>query len=176
MKVFCIGFNKTGTTSLSKIFSNNNFLVAPQTPFECNTDSYIYGYPSTIIEMIKNDYFEYSFFQDVPFSLPNFYENLFDNFPNAKFILTVRDNENDWYDSLIRFHKKFANFKIQKKFNICTKGGFKKFRQTCMVHLNMIPTIMKCSPKLIINIYKMLKHFSLINRTSYSKSISRKKI
>lgn len=58
MKVFCIGFNKTGTTSLSKIFSNNNFLVAPQLPFECNTDSYIYGYPSTIIEMIKNDYLE----------------------------------------------------------------------------------------------------------------------
>ena len=29
-KVFCIGMNKTGTTTMSKIFKNLNFRVAPQ--------------------------------------------------------------------------------------------------------------------------------------------------
>lgn len=122
MKVFCIGFNKTGTTSLSSIFSNNSFLVAPQIPFEQNLYSYIYGNNSTIIEMIKNDYYEYSFFQDVPFSLPNLYVDLYQNFPNAKFILTVRDSEKIWYDSLVRFHKKFDNFKNPKNIQYIHKG------------------------------------------------------
>lgn len=128
MKVFCIGFNKTGTTSLSSIFSNNSFLVAPQSPFEYNTYSYIYGNSSTIIEMIKNDYFEYSFFQDVPFSFPNFYKDLHNNFPSAKFILTVRDNEKVWYDSLIRFHKKFTNFKNPKKIQYIYEGWIHKIQ------------------------------------------------
>lgn len=128
MKVFCIGFNKTGTTSLSEIFSNNLFLVSPQTPFEYNTYSYIYGNPLTIIEMIKNDYFEYSFFQDVPFSLPNFYEHLFTHFPSAKFILTVRDNENVWYQSLVRSHKRFPNFKNPKKIQYVYEGWTHKIQ------------------------------------------------
>ena len=106
MKVFCIGFNKTGTTSLSKIFENNKFLVAPQPPFEYNLESYFYGNYSTFIEMIKNDYYNYTLFQDVPFSFPNMYKILDENFPNSKFILTIRDNEDEWYKSLIRFHKK----------------------------------------------------------------------
>lgn len=116
MKVFCIGYNKTGTTSLSKIFENNNFSVAPQIPFEYNLESYFYGNYSTYINMIKNDYYDYSVFQDVPFSLPNFYEELDTEFKNSKFILTIRDTEHDWYDSLIRFYKKnFFNFNQPKK-------------------------------------------------------------
>jgi hypothetical protein len=60
--------------------------------------------------MIKKDYNENTFFQDVPFSLPNFYKVLDTEFENAKFILTVRNNENQWYESLIRFNKqKFNN-------------------------------------------------------------------
>jgi len=111
MKVFGIGFNKTGTSSLSQIFVNNNFKVAPQNPFEYNLESYFYKNYSTFTEMIKNDYYHYTLFQDVPFSFPNFYKFLDQEFPNSKFILTIRDNEDEWYQSLIRFYKKiFVNF------------------------------------------------------------------
>ena len=111
MKIFCIGYNKTGTTSLSRIMSNNNISVAPQTPFEYNLESYFYGNYDTFTNMIKEDYYDITFFQDVPFSLPNMYKFLDKEFPNSKFILTVRDNEDEWYDSLIRFYKKcFINF------------------------------------------------------------------
>ena len=111
MKIFCVGYNKTGTTSLSTIMSNNNIPVAPQKPFEYNLESYFHDNYSTFVKMIKNDYYEYSFFQDVPFSLPNFYKVLDKEFENAKFILTVRDTKDEWYTSLIRFYKKmFLNF------------------------------------------------------------------
>lgn len=111
MKIFGIGYNKTGTTSLCKIFENNNLLVAPQKPFEYNLESYFYDNYNTFTNMIKNDYYDFHLFQDVPFSLPNFYKILDKEFPNSKFILTVRDDENEWYESLIRFYKKsFINF------------------------------------------------------------------
>lgn len=116
MKIFCIGYNKTGTTSLSKIFENNNFLVAPQQPFEYNLESFFYGNYSTYINMIKNDYYDCNLFQDVPFSLPNFYKELDAEFKNSKFILTIRDSEEVWYNSLINFYKKiFINFNQPKK-------------------------------------------------------------
>jgi len=111
MKIFCIGYNKTGTTSLTKLMNENNIKTAPQTPFEFNLESYFYENYNTFTNMIKDDYYYYSFFQDVPFSLPKFYKFLDKEFENAKFILTVRDTEDEWYDSLIRFYKKmFLNF------------------------------------------------------------------
>jgi len=105
MKVFCIGYNKTGTTSLTKFMRLNEFLLAPQKPFEYNLNSYVYGNSSTFIKMIKNDYYLYNFFQDVPFSLPNFYKDLDREFENGKFILTVRNDVDQWYKSLISYHK-----------------------------------------------------------------------
>jgi len=116
MKIFCVGYNKTGTTSLSTIMSNNNISVAPQKPFEFNLESYFYDNYSTFTNMIKEDYYDINFFQDAPFSLPNMYKFLDKEFPNSKFILTIRDNENEWYDSLIRFYKQvFINFINPKK-------------------------------------------------------------
>ena len=45
-------------------------------------------------------------FQDVPFSLPFTFIPLAQKFPNAKFILTIRDSPEQWYNSLVKFHSK----------------------------------------------------------------------
>ncbi len=45
-------------------------------------------------------------FQNVPFSLPFTFQALDMRFPGSKFILTVRDSPEQWYQSLIRFHAK----------------------------------------------------------------------
>lgn len=45
-------------------------------------------------------------FQDVPFSLPHTYAALDQAFPGSKFILTVRNDGAEWFDSLTRFHSK----------------------------------------------------------------------
>jgi hypothetical protein len=46
------------------------------------------------------------FFQDAPFSFPYTYQALDQYFPQAKFILTVRNNAEEWYTSLTQFHGK----------------------------------------------------------------------
>ncbi len=108
-RIFCIGFNKTGTTSLTEFFREEDYIVAPQDPFECNLYSYVSGNYETFEYMIKNDFYACNFFQDVPFSLPKTYEFLDNKFPNSKFILTVRNDSNEWYQSLVNFHRNILN-------------------------------------------------------------------
>jgi len=43
-------------------------------------------------------------FQDVPFSYPELHRELDKAFPNSKFILTVRNSPDEWFNSLVRFH------------------------------------------------------------------------
>ena len=45
-------------------------------------------------------------FRYIPFSLPHTYIVLDKFFPNSKFILTIRDNAEQWYNSLTTFHAK----------------------------------------------------------------------
>lgn len=101
--VFCIGFNKTATTSLLYLFSQK-MLCGKQSKFE----QLIYDYYNQNYDSILREINLYSqrdtFFQDVPFSMPNFYKVIDKNFPKSKFILSVRDSEDEWYSSLRRFH------------------------------------------------------------------------
>ena len=53
------------------------------------------------------------FFQDSPFSLPYTFIVLDHAFPGSKFILSIRDSAEKWYESLVRFHGKlWGNGKI----------------------------------------------------------------
>lgn len=55
-------------------------------------------------------------FQDVPFSLPGTYKLLDKKFPDSKFILTVRDSPEVWYNSVVKFHTKlFGNGSLPTK-------------------------------------------------------------
>jgi hypothetical protein len=63
-KVFVIGANKTGTTSLHKFLQELGYRVGPQGQFELLPFDYFGGKWSRILNIIKN----YEAFQDVPFS------------------------------------------------------------------------------------------------------------
>ena len=106
MKIFCIGFNKTGTTSLQRLLLDEGFIDSRQEHFEQNLDSYVLKNYSTYTGIIKTCYSTSNIFQDIPFSLPNFYKELYKEFPEAYYILTVRDSSEVWYNSLDRFYKK----------------------------------------------------------------------
>mgnify|MGYP000344968982 CR=1 FL=1 len=111
-KVFCIGMNKTGTTSLKKAFEDLGFLVGSQRAAEMLLKNYIKNDCKPIFKYVKSA----QVFQDIPFSLPNTYKFLYNKFPNAYFILTVRDSPEQWVDSITRFHSKlFGNGKIPTK-------------------------------------------------------------
>lgn len=45
------------------------------------------------------------FFQDLPFSAPKTVDILSENFPEAKYILTIRESAEMWYNSITEFHK-----------------------------------------------------------------------
>ena len=46
------------------------------------------------------------FFQDAPFSYPFTFIAMDQAFPQSKFILTVRNDAEQWYHSLVNFHSK----------------------------------------------------------------------
>lgn len=101
-KIFCIGFNKTGTTSINATMQNLGYVIGDQGKGE----KLLLGWKnrdfSNIIKLAKSA----EFFQDVPFSLPFTYIPLHLAFPKAKFILTVRNDSEEWYQSVCRFHAK----------------------------------------------------------------------
>lgn len=103
-KVFCIGLNKTGTTSLEAFFRSLGYRIGDQARGELLIDAWsIRNFKPIIALSARAD-----FFQDVPFSCPYTYQALDTAFRKAKFILTVRDNEDQWCDLMIRFHSRIA--------------------------------------------------------------------
>jgi hypothetical protein len=108
-KVFCIGFNKTGTTSVKVAFKELGYRVGNQPVAEGFITDWARRDFSRIIDYCNTA----DAFQDIPFSLPDTYQSLDAAFPGSKFILTVRENADIWYRSLTTFHAKiFGGGKI----------------------------------------------------------------
>lgn len=100
-KVFGIGANKTGTTSLQSIYYMLGLEVAPQ------HDGELYGVQAQKgnLQPLAQYVSKYDAFQDAPFSVKGTYAQMDALFPNSKFILTFREPE-QWFNSLHQFHKK----------------------------------------------------------------------
>lgn len=101
-KVFCIGRNKTGTTSLKKAFEDLGYIVGNQREAELLSSDYFKNDFSNIIEYCKKS----EVFQDIPFSYPETYKVLDITFPGSKFVLSIRDNPEQWYKSVTTYHSK----------------------------------------------------------------------
>ena len=101
-KIFCIGLGKTGTTSIQKFYTEHGLETGDQNAGERLLHTYLKRDFSPIISLCHTA----EAFQDVPFSLPFTFQTLDQTFPNAKFILTVRNSATEWYESLVRFHSK----------------------------------------------------------------------
>lgn len=92
--------------------------LAPQREAEILVDRYLAGDAQSFISYIRTSG---SAFQDVPFSIPGFYKYAYSNFKNSKFILTVRDDSDQWYDSMIDFHSHlFGKGNVPKKEDLRT--------------------------------------------------------
>jgi hypothetical protein len=100
-KIFCIGSNKTGTTTLESLFLEFGFKVGDQEQAELLLKHYSSGNWKPIINFCNSA----DAFQDSPFSFPFTWLILREHFPDAKFILTERSTE-DWYRSLVNHHSK----------------------------------------------------------------------
>jgi hypothetical protein len=102
-KIFCIGSAKTGTTSLETLLSQFGFSMGNQPAGEVlSRDWLIHKNAERIIKYC----YTADAFQDAPFGYPGLYRELDRAFPNSKFILTIRDSPDGWFESLVRFHTK----------------------------------------------------------------------
>jgi hypothetical protein len=116
-KVFVIGFNKTGTTSLKRALVDLGRRFSPGMQL----------YNSRIFEEVNSKNFSslenalnyYDAFEDRPWNHPGVYQYLDNRFENAKFILTIRDVDN-WVNSYKKWDKtvKLSN---QSHYNTVSK-------------------------------------------------------
>jgi len=98
MKIFGIGLNKTGTTTLGTCFEILGF-----THIGCEPnvfDMYKNGNKVGVFDVIK----QYDSFEDWPW--PMIYKEIDKKFPESKFILTIRKSADVWYDSLCKYAKR----------------------------------------------------------------------
>lgn len=101
-KIFGIGNNKTGTTSLKMAMEDLGYKIGDQRKAELLHQEWAQRNFKPIIEYCKTA----EFFQDFPFSKSFTFVALDQAFPKSKFILTVRDNPEQWYKSITKFHAK----------------------------------------------------------------------
>jgi len=89
------------------------YYVAPQRPAELLLENWYNNNFKSIIKFVR---YNGQAFQDIPFSLPGTYEVLDRAFPDSKFILTIRDDAEKWYQSVTKFHSRiFGNGTIPVK-------------------------------------------------------------
>lgn len=104
-KIFIIGRNKTGTTSIEKCLKKLGFIIGNQKVGELFIDDYEQGNFENILRYCDSA----EVFQDAPFSWPDTYKHVYKKYPRAKYILLERDSSEEWYNSLVRFHRKIIN-------------------------------------------------------------------
>lgn len=117
-KIFGVGNNKTGTTSLKKAMEDMGYVVGHQGTAEKMMKQWSKRDFKKLIEYCHTA----QFFQDLPFSKPYAFNVLDYVFPRSKFILTIRDSPEQWYNSLTKFHAK----KWGKNNRIPTKEDLQK--------------------------------------------------
>jgi len=105
MKIFCIGYNKTGSTSLFYSIKELGF----------KTDDGIFGQGERLMRNVcKGDLVSVinwiesknhvELFKDVPFSVPHVWEALYKKYPDAIYVLSERDSSEQWYNSICKYH------------------------------------------------------------------------
>ena len=104
-KVFCIGRNKTGTTSMGAALRSLGLAVGLQARGELLARDWARRDFTRLLALCRTA----DAFQDVPFSCDDTYQAVDRHFPGSKFILTVRDDPEQWYRSVVKYHTRIVN-------------------------------------------------------------------
>jgi hypothetical protein len=108
-KIFGIGSNKTGTSTLGACFDKLGF--APQKRWSPGLAQQWTEDDELDIAPIIEVAHRHKCFQDFPWNYRDFYKTFDTTFPNSKFILTVREPE-VWFDSYRRWSIRPGTSKI----------------------------------------------------------------
>ena len=94
-KIFCIGGNKTGTTSIKKVLEDLGYRIGDQRTAELLMEDWGKRDLRRLIRYCHTA----DAFQDVPFSYVYTFQAMDAAFPGSKFILTLRNSYDQWYQS-----------------------------------------------------------------------------
>ncbi len=97
-KVFCLGFHKTGTTSMELLLQDMGYLVA--SPYKNWDPVLAEALANGDLTELKNLTEFFDAFQDAPWFL--FYKEFDRLYPGSKFILTTRDRDS-WWKSFLNY-------------------------------------------------------------------------
>ncbi len=97
--VICVGRNKTGTTTMKQVFDIYGFRTAPQAQGEDLLAQEGYTLSEPFWEWMDH----WEAFQDIPFSHTRYLEQIIARWPQARYILTVREPD-EWFASLFNHH------------------------------------------------------------------------
>ncbi|MCX7549378.1 sulfotransferase family protein [Xanthomarina sp. F2636L] len=115
-KVFILGFQKTGTTSLEHALQNLGYRV-----YGGDKNLMKFTNSEDLKAYIKETLVNWDAVQDMPW--PLFYRELFELYPDAKYILTIRDTDK-WIRSVVTY---FASIRIplhKKIYGVPCAEGF----------------------------------------------------
>ena len=92
-KIFCIGFHKTGTTSLYSALTTLGYTVTGTVGDQLTATELASDGAALCVDIMKN----HDAAEDMPW--PHFYHELDAAYPGSKFILTLRDAD-AWFSSI----------------------------------------------------------------------------
>lgn len=95
MKVFGIGLNKTGTTTLGRALQ----IIGFKSHISCDAES-LKNLRAGNLDAVFQVIDQYESFEDWPW--PLMYQELFEKYDDAKFILTTRKSPEVWFQSLAK--------------------------------------------------------------------------
>ena len=104
-KIVCVGFPKTCTKSIAKVFNMLKYKTVSNPlcndnvhPEYCILDRNIKYYLDDKYDNTNIKYFKA--FHDIPYSLN--YKKIYKKYPKSKFILSIRDSE-EWFNSIYTY-------------------------------------------------------------------------
>ena len=98
-KVFCISFQRTGTTSVGQFLKDHGYNVAGYGKH--SKDWSLLWEQGNYEAIFKSSFFKkHQAYEDNPWWFPDFYRVLCHRFPKARFILFYRDSDK-WFDSML---------------------------------------------------------------------------
>ena len=95
-KVFCVGLNKTGTTSLGRALEH---LGARHLGWSADGERFIHVWAEDYLEILFEIADKYDVIEDLPWAI--MYKELDVQYPNAKFVLTRRTSPEIWFSSYL---------------------------------------------------------------------------
>ena len=120
-KLFCIGYNKTGTTTLERVLKTYGYKLPIQREQELRLTKTVFETDYTELLRFCD---QYDAFQDMPFSQGLTFIVADALFPNSKFILSERDADS-WFASISNSHKKLFN--LERFDDLTEQDIFDKF-------------------------------------------------